>query len=132
MLSFKNQFDMNWWRSVFRSWARCIGLFSLLWSAKTHLKVRDTSISMISFHKLTFWLWFNFIISCYARHGDCRSTLNLVLAFLFSIQHKVKNSWLKLLRHDNLSIFEKLWQYFYKYEEIFKISLNLVCHEEKL
>jgi len=35
--------------------ARFIGLFSLLWSAKTPLKVGDTSISMISFYKLTFF-----------------------------------------------------------------------------
>ena len=31
-------------------------LFSLLWSAKTPLKVCDTSISMISFYKMNFFL----------------------------------------------------------------------------
>ena len=32
----------------------------------------------------------------------------------------------------NLSIFEKLWPYYYKYAEICKISPNLVWNEEKL
>ena len=65
---------MSWWRSLsFIHEARFTGLFSLLWIAKTPLKVCDTSISMISFYKLTFlvWLWFHFIISSYARYGDC-------------------------------------------------------------
>ena len=75
-LSSKNQFDMNWWRSLsLIHKARFTSLFSLLWSAKTPLKVCDTSISMLSFHKLTFlvlivvslhhlelWWW---------RYGDC-------------------------------------------------------------
>ena len=43
---------MNWWRSLsFIHEARFTGLFSLLWSAKTQLKVCDTSISM-SFYKI--------------------------------------------------------------------------------
>ena len=47
---------MNWWRSLsFIHEARFIGLFSLLWSAKTPLKVCDTSSSMIGFCKLTFF-----------------------------------------------------------------------------
>ena len=32
----------------------------------------------------------------------------------------------------NLSIFDKLWQYYYKYAEICKISPNLVWNEDEL
>ena len=53
-----------------------------------------------------------------------------ILETLFNI--KWKNNWLKFWRHDNLSIFEKLWLYSYKYAEICKISPNLVCNEDKL
>ena len=101
-----------------------------VWSAKTPLKVSDTSISVISFFKLTI---FGFDCGFTYSSRGMRDMVTADSGWGTLKLYKVKKpiNW-NCEDMTNLSIFDKLWQYYYKYAEICKISPNLVCNEEKL
>ena len=127
-------------------------LVCLLWSAKTPLKVCDTSIAMIRFYKLTFFGFDCGFTSSRAMRDMVTAdsgwgTSKLVLAvgwgqidliilsnfnWIWNFGNPFYCSVSNYKVKKQLIIFEKLWLYYYKYAEICKISPNLVCNEEKL
>ena len=154
---------MKWWRSLsFIHESRFIGLFSLLWSAKTPHKICDTNFLMTCVYKLTmfltvvpfqlelceiWWLLRYFKTSfSYSGGGNPPLPLNAVYfvqilqlnvefwksSFCSVTSYKVKKQLLKLRKTWNLSILEKLWPFYYKYADIWKILQNSVWNKEKL
>ena len=113
---------MNWWRYMsFIHEARLLVCFYCygVWSAKTTLKVCDTSISMISFYKLTFLV---LIVVSFHHLELCE-----IWWLLSQVQNFIKWKTINWNSEDktNLSIFEQLWPYYYKYAEICKIKYAL-------
>ena len=90
---------MNWWRFVsFIHEARLLVCFYCygVWSAKTSLKVCDTSISLISFYKLTF-----FGFDCgFISSSQAMRDMVIAESGRGSKLYKVKNNKLKLWRQD--------------------------------